>query len=265
VRFARARCPCHYRGRSKAHYPLGAPAFKRYPSLSAIYWISLVDFYSKRNDGFNMTFASRQDAGQKLGRHLLNEGAEVDVVVGLPRGGVVVAAEVAHLLQRPLEILVVRKVGHPQHREFAVGALAENGVVLLDEKAIDSNETIRAELSEIIREEQERLSQYRQKFHQVQKFDFSGKVVLLVDDGLATGTTMEAAVLSARRQGAQKIMVAVPVGSTSAIVKLEHIADAVFALVTDPGFQAVGAYYEAFSQTNDEEVLDLLRAEQAHH
>ena len=212
-----------------------------------------------------MTFASRQDAGQKLGRHLLNEVADVDVVVGLPRGGVVVAAEVAHLLQRPLEILVVRKIGHPQHREFAVGALAENDVVLLNEKVIDSNETMRAELFDIIREEQERLSQYRRKFHQAQRINFCDQAVLLVDDGLATGTTMEAAVLSARRQGARKVMVAVPVGSTNAIVHLQSVADAVFSIVTDPGFQAVGAYYETFSQTADEEVLDLLRAEQAEH
>ena len=211
-----------------------------------------------------MTFASREDAGQKLGRHLLNQGLEVDVVVGLPRGGVVVAAEIAHLLQRPLEILVVRKIGHPQHREFAVGALAENDVVLLNEKVIGSSETTRAGVSEIIREEQERLSQYRSKFHQPQKYDFCDKSVLIVDDGLATGATMEAAVLSARRQGARKVMVAAPVGSRSAILKLEHFADAVFAVVSDPGFQAVGAYYETFSQTNDEEVLDLLKAEHAH-
>src|SRR5580765_6410064 len=100
-----------------------------------------------------MPFASRQDAGQKLGRHLLNEGVEVDVVVGLPRGGVIVAAEVSHVLTRPLEVLVVRKIGHPLHREFAVGAMAENDVVLLDEKALGSGLGVRASLAEIIKEE----------------------------------------------------------------------------------------------------------------
>jgi putative phosphoribosyl transferase len=212
-----------------------------------------------------MTFVSRQDAGQKLGRHLLNEGVEVDVVAGLPRGGVVVAAEVAHLLQRPLEILVVRKIGHPEHREFAVGALAENDVILLDETTIGANETTRAKLSAVIQEEQQRLAQYRSKFHQPRRFDFCEKAVLIVDDGLATGATMEAAVLSARRKGAAKVMVAVPVGSTTAMLKLERVADAVYAVVTDPAFEAVGAYYESFSQTNDEEVLELLKAEHAHH
>ncbi|HWC59788.1 MAG TPA: phosphoribosyltransferase family protein [Verrucomicrobiae bacterium] len=211
-----------------------------------------------------MSFASRQEAGQKLGRHLLNEGVEADVVIGLPRGGVVVAAEVAHVLQRPLDVLVVRKIGHPQHREFAVGALAENDVILLSDRMIGPNETMRAELSDIIGEEKERLSQYQRKFH-VQKTELCDKAVLIVDDGLATGTTMEAAVLSARRQGAKKVVVAVPVGSTSAVEKLERVTDSIIALITDPGFEAVGAYYESFPQTGDDEVVNLLQAEHAHH
>ena len=212
-----------------------------------------------------MLFASRQDAGQKLGRHLLNEGVEGDIVVGLPRGGVVVAAEAAHLLERALETLVVRKIGHPLHREFAVGAMAEGDVVLLDEKTIGSNPVIRARLAEVIHEEKERLWQYQLKFHQGGKFDFRDKSVLLVDDGLATGSTMEAAVMSARRQGALKTFVAVPVASTNAIERLQNAADDVFALVVDPDFEAVGAYYTAFSQTTDEEVLGLLGNEHAHH
>jgi len=212
-----------------------------------------------------MSFASRQDAGQKLGRHLLHECAEVDVVLGLPRGGVIVAAEVAHTLQRPLDVLIVRKIGHPLHREFAVGALAENDIVLLDEKTISSHETARAKLAEIIQEEKARLQEYRLKFHQGAAIDISGKSVVLVDDGLATGATMEAAVLSAKKQGARKVVVAVPVGSTSSIIKLERVADAVISLIDDPGFNAVGAYYEEFSQTEDGEVLDLLRAEHAQH
>ena len=211
-----------------------------------------------------MSFASRQDAGQRLGRHLLNEGVEVDVVAGLPRGGVVVAAEVAHQLQRPLEVLVVRKIGHPLHREFAVGAIAENDVVLLSEKTIPPNETVRARLSGIIEEENERLREYQVKFHQGHKFDFSDKSVLIVDDGLATGATMEAAVLSARKQGARQVFIGVPVASRSAVMRLEKLADGFFALIIDPGFESVGSYYESFSQTDDDEVMDLLRAEHAH-
>jgi predicted phosphoribosyltransferase len=212
-----------------------------------------------------MPFGSRQDAGEKLGLRLLDEGIEGDVVVGLPRGGVVVAARVAHVLQCALEVLVVRKIGHPLHREFAVGALAEGDVILLDEGNIDTSAVIRARLAEIIREEKERLWQYQLKFHQVGDFDFRDKTVLLVDDGLATGATMEAAVLSARKQGAGKTIVAVPVASSSAIKRLISVANNVFALVVDRSFEAVGAYYAEFPQTTDEEVLSLLRAEHASH
>jgi predicted phosphoribosyltransferase len=211
-----------------------------------------------------MPFASRQDAGEKLGRRLLEEGVEVDLAVGLPRGGVVVAAEVAHILRCPLDVLVVRKIGHPLHREFAVGAMAEGDVVLLDESIIGSNPGARARLEQVIKEEKERLWQYQIKFHDA-KVDIRDRTVLLADDGLATGATMEAAALSARKQGARRTIIAVPVASTSAFRRLQKAADGVFALVVDSGFEAVGAYYTKFSQTTDEEVLNLLRAEHANH
>jgi putative phosphoribosyl transferase len=212
-----------------------------------------------------MSFMSRHDAGQKLGRHLLDKGVEVDVVVGLPRGGAVVAAEVAHVLQHPLEVLVVRKIGHPLQREFAVGALAENDIVLLDESTIGSSASARAKLAEVIKEEKERLWQYQLMFHQAGRFEFRDKTALIVDDGLATGATTEAAVLSAKKQGAKKVFVAVPVGSVSGIQRLKRVANGVIALVVDPGFEAVGAYYATFPQTTDEEVMDLLKAEHAHY
>jgi putative phosphoribosyl transferase len=212
-----------------------------------------------------MSFASRQDGGQKLGRYLVNEGVEVDVVAGLPRGGVIVAAEVSRLLQRPLEALVVRKIGHPLHREFAVGALAENDVVVLDQKSIDSTQTTRAKLTDVIQEEKERLSEYQLRFHHDRKVDLCGKSVLIVDDGLATGATMEAAVLSARKQGAQKVMVAAPVGPRSAILRLERVADRVFTVISDLGFEAVGAYYESFPQIEDDEVVNVLRVAREGH
>ena len=210
-----------------------------------------------------MAFASRHDAGIKLGHHLLEEGVKVDLVVGLPRGGVIVAAEVAHLLRCPLDVLVVRKIGHPLHREFAVGAMAEGDVVLLDESLMGSNPGARARLEEVISEEKERLWQYQIKFHEAKGADIRGRTVLLVDDGLATGATMEAAALSARKRGARETIVAVPVASTSAVRRLRKVADEVIALLVDPGFEAVGVYYERFSQTTDEEVLNLLHAEHA--
>ncbi|HLX69082.1 MAG TPA: phosphoribosyltransferase family protein [Verrucomicrobiae bacterium] len=212
-----------------------------------------------------MPFASRQDAGEKLGRRLLEEGLEVDLVVGLPRGGVIVAAEVAHLLRCPLDVLVVRKIGHPLHREFAVGAMAEGDVVLLDEGSIGAGSGTRARLEQVIKEEKERLRQYQIKFHETKGMDFRDRTVLLADDGLATGATMEAAALSTRKQGARRTIVAVPVASTSAVRRLRKVADEVIALIVDSSFEAVGVYYESFSQTTDEEVLSLLRAEHANH
>jgi predicted phosphoribosyltransferase len=206
-------------------------------------------------------FASREDAGLRLGRCLQEQRVQADLVLGLPRGGVVVAAGVAHALHLPLDVLVVRKIGHPWHREFAVGALAENGVVVLDESAVGSNPMVRAELEEVIQEEKERLRSYQARFHPKGAPDLRGKAVLLVDDGLATGATTEAAVLSARKRNASTIVVAAPVASTNAVERLARVADEVRVLYADPAFNAVGQYYDVFSQTTDEEVLGLLKAE----
>src|SRR5437016_11305898 len=112
-----------------------------------------------------MTFVSREDAGRQLGDYLRQEGVRADLVLGLPRGGVVVAAEVAHVLGAPLDVLIVRKIGHPLHREFAVGALAEGGVVVFDEVASQGNAGVRAALEEIVEEEKERMQAYQAKFH----------------------------------------------------------------------------------------------------
>jgi len=182
------------------------------------------------------------------------------LVLGLPRGGVVAAAGVAHTLRLPLDVLLVRKIGHPWHREFAVGALAENGVILLDEEVIGTNAMIRAELEPIIEEEKERLRSYQARFHPEGAPALAGKTVLLVDDGLATGATMEAAVKSVRKQNALSIVVAAPVASNHAVERLARLADELRVLRMDPDFEAVGQYYDVFTQTTDEEVLELLRA-----
>jgi predicted phosphoribosyltransferase len=206
-----------------------------------------------------MVFASRQDAGQRLGEYLKQKQITAELVLGLPRGGVVVAAEVALALHLPLDVLIVRKIGHPFHREFAVGALAEHGVTLLDESALGRNPAVRAELDEVIEEEKERLRGYQARFHPEGGPKLAGKLVLVVDDGLATGATTEAAVLSVRKQHALKIVVAAPVASTNAAERLARVADDVQVLWIDPDFEAVGRYYELFSQTTDQEVLELLQ------
>jgi predicted phosphoribosyltransferase len=206
-----------------------------------------------------MTFATREEAGRKLGEYLKSAGVQVELVLGLPRGGVVVAAEVARILQAPLDVLVVRKIGHPLHREFAVGALAENGVVVLDQAVISRNPLIHFELEGIILEESERLQAYKAKFHRPNVPSPAGKRVLLVDDGLATGATTQAAVLSVRKLNPLRVIVAAPVASLNAVERLQHVADELRVLCTDPDFDAVGSYYAEFSQTTDEEVLALLK------
>jgi len=205
-------------------------------------------------------FASREDAGLKLGRCLQEQGVRADLVLGLPRGGVVVAAGVAQMLRLPLGVIVVRKIGHPWHREFAVGALAEGGVTLLDESAVGPNPQIRTELEAIIEEEESRLHAYQVRFHPRGAPSPVDKTVLLVDDGLATGATTEAAVLSARKQNARAVLVASPVASPAAVERLARVADEVRVLCVDPDFVAVGLYYDVFTQTTDEEVLDLLKS-----
>ena len=220
----------------------------------------LVAFLPGKSNRKIVLFASRQDAGRQLGEYLRKSGISADGILGLPRGGVVVAAAVAHALQRPLDVLIVRKIGHPWQREFAVGALAEPDVVIFDESFKWKNPLARAELEGVIAEEKERLQEYRSQFHASAMPVLEGKMILLVDDGLATGATAEAAVLSAKQQRAKRVIIAAPVASTHAVERLRRVADDMVVLVEDAGFEAVGRYYDEFSQTTDDEVMVLLRA-----
>lgn len=206
-----------------------------------------------------MIFASRQDAGRRLGKHLCERGIRADVVLGLPRGGVVVAAEVARELKLPLDVLVVRKIGHPFQPEFAVGALAEPDAVYLNDATLREFPPSQGRLEKVIAAEKARLQEYRQRFHLSPMPALDGKVVLLVDDGLATGATAEAAAISARNQNARRVIVAVPVASPEAADRLRQVADGVEVLSEEPHFQAVGQFYEEFLPTEDEEVIALLR------
>jgi len=203
-------------------------------------------------------FASRQDAGRRLAEFLRKRGISADLVLGLPRGGVVIAAEIARELKLPLDVLVVRKIGHPMQREFAVGALAEPGIVFLHEES--HNPFIEAALDNVVAEEKKRLNDYGQKFHLFGMPSLEGKNVLLVDDGLATGATAEVAALSARQRKARRIIVTAPVASTDAVVRLRRVANDVEVLEVDADFQAVGQYYSEFSETTDAEVIALLHA-----
>ena len=207
-----------------------------------------------------MTFASRTDAGQRLGHYLNEQNIRADVVLGLPRGGVIVAAEVAHILLCPLDVLVVRKIGHPAHREFAVGALAEDGTLVLDEEVIGRAGVEQVALRAVLAEETARLTEYQNRFLRSHRPPLKGKIALIVDDGVATGATTEAAVRSAKNREAARVIVAVPVASDNAVERLRRVADGVLALIVDPGFDAVGRYYRSFPQTTDAEVQAILGA-----
>jgi predicted phosphoribosyltransferase len=185
--------------------------------------------------------------------------------VGLPRGGVVVAVEIARILCCSLDVLIVRKIGHPRHREFAVGALAEHDMMILDDDAVGFDPRVRTELERVIQEEKARLCEYQQKLRRGAQSEFDGKNVLLVDDGLATGSTMEVAARALRKASAQTITVAVPVASVNGVERIGRFADNVVALLVDPDFEAVGSYYKTFPQTSTEEVLELLEAVNSEH
>ena len=206
-----------------------------------------------------MIFASRQEAGERLGEFLRQRGIEADLVLGLPRGGVVVAAGVAHELKLPLDVLVVRKIGHPFQPEFAVGALAEPDSIFLNEDSLAEYPVAQSKLDKIIAEERERLYAYRRRFHLHETPVLEGKRILLVDDGLATGATAEVAALSARKQNANRVIVAAPVASPNAVERLRRIADGLEVLSEEPDFQAVGQFYNEFSATEDGEVISLLQ------
>jgi len=169
-----------------------------------------------------------------------------------------VAASVAERLGLPLDVLIVRKIGHPAFREFALGALAEDDVIVLDEQAARYGTAL--DIEAVIREEQENLRGYQALFAHPGKHPISAMHVLLVDDGIATGATTEAAVRSALKQGASSVTVTAPVASAHAVERLRAVADDVQAMIVDAKFDAVGRYYDAFPQTTDEEVLQILSA-----
>jgi predicted phosphoribosyltransferase len=205
-------------------------------------------------------FRDRRDAGRRLAAELTNYAEQNDVLVlALPRGGVPVAYEVARALHAPLDVFMVRKLGVPGYEELAMGAIATGGVRVLDEEVVrmlhlprDVIERATAiEMTELERRER----QYRGDRPAP---DVRGRTVILIDDGLATGSTMRAAIAALKKEGAKRIVVAVPVAPPETCQALRAQVDDVVCAVTPEPFRAVGLWYGDFSQTTDEEVRDLL-------
>ena len=204
-------------------------------------------------------FKDRLDAGRQLASRLARYTALEPVVVGLPRGGLPVAAEVADRLGAPLDIIVVRKIGLPRQPELGIGAVAEGGIrvlndVLVEEVGIEPIELEAATARERV-ELARRVHRYRGERSAV---PVDGRVVIVIDDGLATGYTARAAIEAIRQGGARRVILAVPVAPEDSVAAMRGVADEVVVVDTPPRFFAIGDFYEDFAQTSDEEVVSLL-------
>jgi predicted phosphoribosyltransferase len=206
-------------------------------------------------------FEDRKEAGRALAARLRQYAGRSDVVVlALPRGGVPVAAPVADALDAPLDLFLVRKLGTPGHRELAMGAIASGGIRVLNDDVVKWYGIPPAAIDAVAREEEQELVRREATYREGREAPpLEGKIVILIDDGLATGSTMMAAVKAVRQRHPAKIIVAVPVGARDTCDALATIADEVVCVRMPEPFSAVGQWYLDFDQTTDEEVRQLLR------
>lgn len=206
-------------------------------------------------------FRDRTEAGQLLAQKLIRYKDQPGVVVlGLARGGMPVASEVAKGLHAPLDVFVVRKLGVPGQKELAMGATASGKVRVLNDPIINALGISPATIEAVAAKEEDEIEQRERLYRGARpSIEVENKKIILIDDGLATGSTMRAAVLALRRQHPASIIVAVPVAAVSTCEDLKHEVDKIVCLLTPENFFAVGQWYEDFSQTTDEEVQELLR------
>ena len=210
-----------------------------------------------------MVFRDRHDAGRRLAGQLARYGKERPVILGLPRGGVVVGSEVARALDAPLDVLIVRKLGVPGAEEVALGAIAP-GATLVDPELVARLGISQAAIADIVRRESEEMSRREHAYRDVRPpVDVAGRTVIVVDDGLATGATAQAAIRSLRLRAPRRIVFAAPICSRDGAAALRRVADEVECLECPPAMQAVGWWYEDFSPTTDAEVVTCLHQTEA--
>ncbi|MBW3666619.1 MAG: phosphoribosyltransferase [Actinobacteria bacterium] len=211
-------------------------------------------------------FRNRQEAGQRLAEELAGYGEEDVVVIALPRGGVPVAFEIAKELQAPLDVVVVRKVGVPGHEELAMGAVASGGVLVRNDDIISAlgigDDVVEASAEAKRREVSARERAFR---GDRETPELAGRTVIVVDDGIATGSTMRASLRALRQSGAERLVVAVPVASETACREMRELADEVLCLIATDQLIAVGQWYLNFDQVSSEEVVELLDAASSVH
>lgn len=207
-----------------------------------------------------MNYANRQQAGQVLA-DLLRDYAvkENSIILALPRGGVPVAYEIATKLSLPMDIFIVRKLGIPGHEEYAMGAIASGGTVVFNEDVVYGLHISNTAINEVLQKEELELER-RDKVYRGNKspLQLTGKTVILVDDGIATGYTMRAAIAAVKQKNPVKLMVAVPVAARSTCAEMASLVDKIICPLQPANFYAVGLWYDDFSQTSDEEVIHLM-------
>lgn len=205
-------------------------------------------------------YADRAEAGRRLAALLGRfKGREDVVVLGIPRGGVVVAFEIAEALHAPMDVLVVRKLGVPGHEELAFGAIASGGVTYLDSEAVEAIGLSKLEIERVLSNEMRELERRERTYRGGRaQPEIQGKTVILVDDGIATGSGMRAAVKALRQLDPARIVIAVPVAPASTIESLKSEADEFICPAIEESFYAIGQFYEDFAQVTDEEVIGSL-------
>lgn len=213
-----------------------------------------------------MLFTDRIHAGRELASALADYSIEQGalrnkiIVLALPRGGVPVAAEIAGKLGLPMDILPVRKLGIPGHEEYAMGAIAPGELVYLNQEVVNLVRVSQAQIDNVIEREQAELNRRTDLYRAgLPPLAVADKIIILIDDGLATGATMQVAVLALRRAGAGRVIAAVPVGASESCAALRSQVDELVCLHQPAGFGGVGRWYQNFDQVSDSEVIDLLK------